>query len=265
MKTPPKLAAALLLAALNAQLTTSFAQGSLTPPGAPAATMKTLAQIEPRTPIAAAPFTISEPGSYYLTTNLIAANGNIITITTNNITLDLNGFALMGGSTASYGVMVPNFQTNIVIRNGHVTGFGFYGIYAANVYGGRFERLLVRDNTYVGLMAGRAGIVSDCQALFNGGDGILAASYMAVVNCSAYNNKAVGIHVHETRSRIENNHMVSNGCGIKVETSGNLIIHNSVANSVTNNYSVASGNLFGPVVNSSTIATNSNPHANYDY
>lgn len=106
MKTPPKLAAALLLAALNAQLTTSFAQGSLTPPGAPAATMKTLAQIEPRTPIAAAPFTISEPGSYYLTTNLIAATGNIITITTNNITLDLNGFALMGGSTASYGVMV---------------------------------------------------------------------------------------------------------------------------------------------------------------
>jgi hypothetical protein len=28
-----------------------YAQGSLTPPGAPAATMKTLAQIEPRTPI----------------------------------------------------------------------------------------------------------------------------------------------------------------------------------------------------------------------
>jgi hypothetical protein len=39
------------LSTFNAQLTTAFAQGSLTPPGAPAATMKTLAQIEPRTPV----------------------------------------------------------------------------------------------------------------------------------------------------------------------------------------------------------------------
>jgi hypothetical protein len=35
------------------------AQGSLTPPGAPAPTMKTLTQIEPRTPISSLPFTIS--------------------------------------------------------------------------------------------------------------------------------------------------------------------------------------------------------------
>ena len=41
----------LLAAVFNASLSTVFAQGSLTPPGAPAPTMKTLAQIEPRTPI----------------------------------------------------------------------------------------------------------------------------------------------------------------------------------------------------------------------
>jgi hypothetical protein len=42
-----------------------LAQGSLTPPpGAPAPTMKTLDQIEARTPISSAPFTISAPGSY---------------------------------------------------------------------------------------------------------------------------------------------------------------------------------------------------------
>ena len=48
MKTKPLLAATGLLLTLNLQLTTAFAQGSLTPPGAPAPTMKTLAQIEPR-------------------------------------------------------------------------------------------------------------------------------------------------------------------------------------------------------------------------
>ena len=65
MKTTPMqflLTAAVLFATFNPQLSTVFAQGSLTPPGAPAPTMKTLAQIEPRMPISSAPFTISVPG-----------------------------------------------------------------------------------------------------------------------------------------------------------------------------------------------------------
>ena len=65
----------LLLSTLSPPLSTVFAQGSLTSPGAPAPTMKTLAQIEPRTPISSAPFTISVPGSYYLTTNLTFSVG----------------------------------------------------------------------------------------------------------------------------------------------------------------------------------------------
>src|SRR4051812_45809594 len=73
----------------------AFSQGSLTPPGAPAPTMKSLDQIEARTPISSVPFTISVPGSYYLTTNLTAAlNQNGITVSADNVTLDLNGFHL---------------------------------------------------------------------------------------------------------------------------------------------------------------------------
>ncbi len=36
-----------------------FGQGALAPPGAPAPTMKTLTQVEPRTPIPALPYVIS--------------------------------------------------------------------------------------------------------------------------------------------------------------------------------------------------------------
>ena len=46
------------------------AGGPLDPPGPPGVTMKSLSEVEPRTPISALPFTISQPGSYYLTANL---------------------------------------------------------------------------------------------------------------------------------------------------------------------------------------------------
>ena len=75
------------------------AQGSLTPPGgAPAPTMKTLDQVEARTPIDSIPFTITEGGSYYLTANLTGvplADG--ITVNASDVTIDLNGYTLDGG------------------------------------------------------------------------------------------------------------------------------------------------------------------------
>jgi hypothetical protein len=90
-----------LFAAFNSQLSTAFAQGSLTPSGAPAPTMKTLAQIEPRTPVDAAhtpvdaahtpgdisdQFIINQPGSYYLTANIAGVSDEYgIGILTNSI------------------------------------------------------------------------------------------------------------------------------------------------------------------------------------
>ena len=120
------LAALALLSTLNPQLSTVFAQGSLTPPGAPAPTMKSLDQIEARTAITntASLVTISQPGSYYLTHNLTVSSGDGIDINTNGVTLDLNGFTISStaASATGTGILLNSRLSDITIFNGHIRG-----------------------------------------------------------------------------------------------------------------------------------------------
>ena len=106
-----------------------LAQGSLTPPGAPGPTMKSLAQIESRTPISSAPYTITTSGSYYLTTNLTVATGDAITINADGVTLDLNGFTISSTASPATGTAIlltipanTSYRRNIAIHNGPLKG-----------------------------------------------------------------------------------------------------------------------------------------------
>ena len=265
-----------LLSTFNLQLSTR-AQGSLTPPGAPAPGMKSLSQIEPRIPIdalhtpgdAVSAFVISNSGSYYFTTNLTGVLGKpyVIALRANNVALDLCGFSLLGNSTFSYGIVIPiNFYTNLVVRNGTVSGFNASGINCDDIYDGHFEHLVLSQNNTAGLICGRNSRVRDCLAFGNTGDGFQLLSYCEIQNCSASYNKSIGIHVSESGSRIENNHALRNGIGLQVDTSGNLVTGNSASGNVTNAFSIAANNMAGPILNSpAMIATNLNPSVNFAF
>src|SRR5438046_4283287 len=115
--------------------------GPLDPPGPPAST---LPQVEPRTPISALPFTISQPGSYFLTQNLTAnTGGDGITVLADNVTIDLNGFALTGiagsASAISEGGSAPP-HSGWVVKNGSIENWpNGSGAFAVHVSGGRYD------------------------------------------------------------------------------------------------------------------------------
>ena len=97
--------------------------------------MKTADQIEPRTPISSAPYTITNPGSYYLTTNLIVYNTNGITISASCVTLDLNGFAIIPGvfemgANGNYTAILISTNSSISLSQITILNGSIYGDYA---------------------------------------------------------------------------------------------------------------------------------------
>ncbi len=201
MKTTPLLHVAFLLAPCSFLL----AQGSLTPPGAPAPTMKTLEQIEPRIDLQNAPaaavtttdanyhFIINQPGSYYLSANLGGTKTNGIRINAEGVTLDLNGFEISrAGGVEGTGIEIPGTSHRASVRQGSIKGFG-YGIrslfLSGYARGCAFRDLAVSGCTTYGIFAGVGAILEACRVHDNSGTaGIYAEDSSTLTNCSAYKN-----------------------------------------------------------------------------
>ena len=111
------------------------------PSGTPARTMKSLDQIEARTPLVDfangvgidpnGNITISESGSYYLTANLSVPSGDAITITASGVTLDLNGFTISSTNSSAGGTAISIDGSNVHITNGHIQSGTSYDSEAA--------------------------------------------------------------------------------------------------------------------------------------
>jgi parallel beta-helix repeat protein len=171
----------------------AFAQGPLTPPGPPAPLFKTLQQVEPRTPISSLPFVISQPGSYYLTTNLTGAAGqNGITINAANVTLDLAGFELRGVPGSLSGILMnPAISPHIL--NGSITAWGQDGINGTNGGGGTIELLRVSGNGRYGISFNSGSQIRKCIVFGNANVGIILSNDVEVDDCVASANAVHGI------------------------------------------------------------------------
>jgi len=217
----------------------ALAQGSLTPPGAPAPTMKTLAQIEPRTPISALPYTIEESGSYYLTGPLFSAGPGII-VAASDVTIDLMGFTIHGSQNTNH----PGIQAlggedvmlrNVVIRNGGITRFGA-GVLIQNTQSGSVRDLVIHQNAAEGVI------------LRNVGSGV--CSDITVENCTITDNGSDGVRLdgsgstHGNRSHIIRNNKISSN-------RENGLFADNVSGSLIE------GNVFGPQAGTNRLAIRS--------
>lgn len=210
--------AALLLAA------PAFA-GPLNPPAGPVAPTPTpLADIEPRSPLndTTAPgnanyhHVIVKSGSYFLADKLTVANprGGVL-IAADDVTLDLNGFSIIGPGIASAtgdGVFIQRLDSkpanNIVIRNGIITGTasGVEGLLAS----GEVEHLVIerarnfaiRFTTNIADGTTPAIRIDECTLRNNGSidafqdtGGIFVQAGALVTNCRIEDTIGIGLYL----------------------------------------------------------------------
>lgn len=159
------------------------------------------------------PVTISTPGSYRLAGNLVVpdANTDAIVVTSDNVSLDLNGFSISGpticgrsaGDGAGFVTCSPtgsgsgvkgNQVYNISIKNGTIRGMGSSGISLTGTNG----------------FSAPASTVQKISAVSNGGSGIAVESGLVVNNVTG-SNGIWGISTN--RASVIGNYITNNNAG----------------------------------------------------
>ena len=229
-----------VLVCLGAMLTVARA-GDLEPGAAPAPTMKTLQQVEPRIPIGQGdiPKAINQSGSYYLTENLFAlgAGQDCITINADDVTLDLKGFLIANTEVYPFnrGIVIDDAAVNVTITNGTIRGCDLEGITSDSTFsfpkGVRIFRIRVVNNGSAGIHIGNASFVNDCVAVGNGTYGIFVEDHGTIINCISETNGNWGILTHNASlvKDCVSNGNTSNG-GISVNNQSTIIGCSSTVN-----------------------------------
>ncbi|MEZ5977491.1 MAG: right-handed parallel beta-helix repeat-containing protein [Planctomycetota bacterium] len=112
------------------------------------------------TPISSLPFTISQPGTYCVTQDLVGvANQHGIDVNADGVIIDLGGYELVGVADSLTAVhAIP--QVDLVVRNGRIRDWGDRGVTASGT--AIVEDVKVRNCGGVGIFVGPYSILERC-------------------------------------------------------------------------------------------------------
>jgi hypothetical protein len=183
------------------------------------------------------PVSITVSGSYRLSSNLILPDANTdgIDVSANNVTIDLNGFSIIGPVVCPGG---PNFCSprgngvgitssnirNIVVLNGDIRGMSV-GIALPGSYN-RVEKIHVSENTLAGISLGFNSKVSSCLVNLNGGPGINVGPGSTISENVVSGNVGIGM-IGNCISLIEGNTVTDNGGNISAMGPGCVLVNNA--------------------------------------
>jgi len=198
--------------------------------------------------IATLPFTISSSGSYVVVKDLSLSTQDTsgITISANNVTIDLNGHTLIGPGkavgTSGSGILVNISYSNIAVRNGTIRDWRNGGV-VGGPGNSLFEFLRCYGNGANGIEAGLGSTVRFCNCNYNTLRGIYGNSGIIIGN-TCNQNDADGIMGNS--STVSSNTCTNNGAsGINAQggvVSGNTCSYND-ADGIYVNTGLVSGNF----------------------
>jgi hypothetical protein len=145
-----------------------------------------------QTTITSVPYTIAAQGRYILANDLTysAANGNAITVNTDNVTIDLNGYILdtVTPNSGATGIFASD-RANVQVRNGAIAGFR-YGVYFPG-FGHLVDGIRFWQNSYAVLFwQSEACVAQNCQI---NGPGVVGVFFPGGTGNRAANNVATGL------------------------------------------------------------------------
>jgi hypothetical protein len=206
------------------------------------------------------PVSLYLPGSYKLSGNLTVPDAftGAIDIRADNVTLDLNGFAILGPTVCSgtpltctptgsvAGVRSQSDIDNVTVVNGSVRGMGSHGVLLGGSFN-RVEKIHATSNAAIGIAVGPGSIVTGNTATSNRVYGINAKAGSTVTgNTTSYNGTG-GIFA-ETGSVVTGNTALFNHReGINVGSGS------TVSGNTTNSTRTGPGIIAGP---GSTVSGN---------
>ena len=171
------------------------------------------------------PTVITTQGVYCLSHDVATTitTGNAISINTNNVTLDCNGYKIgglaAGTSSLANGIYADNTRQNITVRNCGIRGF-YYGINLQGGAGHLVEDNRLDNNLLVGIqILGDNNRVQRNRIYDTGGTPFNSSSYGMYVLADVIDNTVSGVFSIATDSYIEGIDMAGPG----TEARGNQV------------------------------------------